>query len=295
MNIDNIEAFVYAIHYGSFNKVAEILYLTQPTVSARIQSLERELDCKLFDRIGKQIQMTEDAKRFLPYAEQLLHTLQRGMLQLQQKKTLPNELRIGCTVSVANYVIPELLPLLKLRYPDLQIKLVTSVTDIIVSKVLNKEIDLGFVRNINHPNLRSIKMYKDPIRLHVYEGHPFIGDNGVAIECIASHPLVFFECGSLDWLRIHRVFEGLIEPPKLEFQTDNLETAKKLVLKKAGIAFLPSLGTYQEVSEGKLIPIDFPEVEGISLQTNLIALNGENQLFLNEFLKLTNNLPFHAK
>ncbi len=60
INIENIEAFVYVIHCGSFNKAADALYLSQPSVTARIKSLEQELDCKLFDRQGKQIQITED-------------------------------------------------------------------------------------------------------------------------------------------------------------------------------------------------------------------------------------------
>jgi hypothetical protein len=47
MNIENIEAFVYINHYGSFNKAADVLYISQPTVTARIQSLERELDCRV--------------------------------------------------------------------------------------------------------------------------------------------------------------------------------------------------------------------------------------------------------
>lgn len=74
MNIENIEAFVYVNHYGSFNKAAEVLFLSQPSVTARIQTLERELDCKLFDRLGKQIALTEKGKQFLPYAQQIMQT-----------------------------------------------------------------------------------------------------------------------------------------------------------------------------------------------------------------------------
>ena len=64
MNIENIEAFVYINHYGSFNKAAEVLFLSQPSVTARIQSLERELGCKLFDRLGKQIVLTDEGRKF---------------------------------------------------------------------------------------------------------------------------------------------------------------------------------------------------------------------------------------
>jgi metal-dependent amidase/aminoacylase/carboxypeptidase family protein len=70
MNIENMEAFVYVNHYGSFNKAAEALFLSQPSVTARIQTLERELECKLFDRQSKQTVLTKDGRKFLPYAEQ---------------------------------------------------------------------------------------------------------------------------------------------------------------------------------------------------------------------------------
>ncbi|MFF2481915.1 LysR family transcriptional regulator [Paenibacillus sp. NPDC058071] len=291
MNIENIEAFVYVTHYGSFNKAAEILFLSQPSVTARIQSLERELDCKLFDRLGKQIQLTEEGKRFLPYSQQILHTLQKGKLNLHQQKALPNELRIGSTVSVANYVLPLWLPALMKRYPDIHFKLVTASTDELVTKVLNKELDIGFVRNTSHPGLRSVSLYEDPIRLHVYDGHPFTQEQNVEIERIGDYPFVFFECGALDWIRIHRLFEGLEKPPAMIFQSDNLETAKKLVLEKASIAFLPSLCASDEVSRGLLHPIDFPEAEGISLKTNMIALSGETNPFFDTLLELSKKLP----
>lgn len=290
INIENIEAFVYVIHCGSFNKAADALYLSQPSVTARIKSLEQELDCKLFDRQGKQIQITEDGKRFLPYAQQLLLIYQKGKHHINQKKSLPNEFRIGCTVSVSNYIIPDLLPRLKLKYPNTHYKLVTGTTDEIMNKVLSKEVDIGFVRKVNHPSLQSTKFYEDPIRLYAYDGHPFLTTANLTIEAIAEQPLVFFECGSLDWLRIHRIFEHLESPPNIQIHTDNSEMAKKLVIQKAGIGFLPGLCVQQEIQEGKLYPIRVPETEGISLQTNLISQHGEHLEFLDAITEISKQL-----
>jgi DNA-binding transcriptional LysR family regulator len=290
VNIENIEAFVYVIHCGSFNKAADALYLSQPSVTARIQSLERELDCKLFDRLGKLIQITEEGRRFLPYAQQLLLTYQKGKLHVNRKKSLPDEFRIGCTVSVSNYIIPELLPRLKLIYPNTHYKIVTGITDDIMNKVLNKDVDIGFVRNVNHPNLQSLKFYEDPISLYVYEGHPFVKNNNLTVEAIAEQPLVFFECGALDWLRIHRVFEHLDQPPNIQIQTDNSEMAKKLVIRKVGISFLPELCVKQEIVDGKLYPIHVPETAGISLQTNMISNHGEHTQFLNTIMAIGKQL-----
>lgn len=277
MNIENLEAFIYVIHLGSFNRAAEALFLSQPSVTARIQALERELDCRLFDRVGKQTVLSEEGKRFLPYAQQIIQTYQKGKQHVQQNRRLTGELRIGCTVSVANYIVPELLPQFKAKYPQLRFRFITGVTDELADKVLNREVDIGLVRNVAHPSLNSVKFFEDPIRLHVYAGHPFIGNKELSIEAIGDQPLVFFECGSLDWQRIHRIFESLRQPPNVEIQTDNSEMAKKLVMQRAGICFLPTVCVRREVAEGKLFAVDFPETADISMQTNIVTQQGEHE------------------
>ncbi|OMD79147.1 LysR family transcriptional regulator [Paenibacillus odorifer] len=286
MNIENIEAFVYINHYGSFNKAAEVLYISQPTVTARIQSLERELDCKVFDRLGKQINLTDKGKQFLPYAQQILQIYQNGKYQVQAKGHIPNELRIGSTVSVSNYLMPHLMLHLKLRYPHITIKLMTASTEVLTEKLKSKELDLAFIRKVVNPAIQTFPFCEDPISLYVHEGHRFAEAQRASLEDIRQETLVFFECGSLDWMRLHRVFESMEQPPKIEYQVDNLETAKKLVLKKAGICFLPALSVQEEVATGSLIRVDIAETEGISLRTSLISLNGENAEFIETLLEL---------
>ncbi|MEC0134229.1 MULTISPECIES: LysR family transcriptional regulator [Paenibacillus] len=286
MNIENIEAFVYINHYGSFNKAAEVLYISQPTVTARIQSLERELDCKVFDRLGKQINLTDKGKQFLPYAQQILQIYQNGKYQVQAKGHIPNELRIGSTVSVSNYLMPHLMLHLKRRYPHITIKLMTASTEVLTEKLKSKELDLAFIRKIVNPAIQTFPFCEDPISLYVHEGHRFAKAQRASLEDIRQETLVFFECGSLDWMRLHRVFESMEQPPKIEYQVDNLETAKKLVLKKAGICFLPALSVQEEVATGSLIRVDIAETEGISLRTSLISLNGENAEFIETLLEL---------
>lgn len=286
MNIENIEAFVYINHYGSFNKAAEVLYISQPTVTARIQSLERELDCRVFDRLGKQISLTDKGKQFLPYAQQILQIYQNGKYQVQAKGHIPNELRIGSTVSVSNYLMPHLMLHLKRRYPHITIKLMTASTEVLIDKLKSKELDLAFIRKVVNPAIQAFPFCEDPISLYVQEGHRLAKAQRTSLEDIRQETLVFFECGSLDWMRLHRVFESMEQPPKIEYQVDNLETAKKLVLKKAGICFLPALSVQEEVAAGTLVRVDIAETEGISLRTSLISLNGENAEFIETLLEL---------
>ncbi|MET3193849.1 LysR family transcriptional regulator [Bacillus sp. OAE603] len=290
MNIENIEAFIYVIHYGSFNKAADSLFLSQPTVTARIQSLERELNCKLFHRTGKQVMITEEGKRFLPYAQQVVQIYEKGKMHINQKKSQTNELKIGCTVSVSNYVISEIIPKLSVMNDEVHYKMITGSTDELVKKTLNNEIDIAFVRKISHPSLQSIKLFEDPITLYVYEDHPFISKQSISIQDIAKENLIFFECGSLDWLRIHRLFENLESPPNIKIHTDSSEMAKKLILEKFGIAFLPSISVKKEVKDGLLYPIHIEETKGIYLQTNIFCNRGEYSELVNEIVKLSKEL-----
>ncbi|MEH6938714.1 LysR family transcriptional regulator [Bacillus sp. JJ664] len=290
MNIENIEAFIYVIHYGSFNKAADSLFLSQPTVTARIQSLERELNCKLFHRTGKQVMITEEGKRFLPYAQQVVQIYEKGKMHINQKKSQTNELKIGCTVSVSNYVISEIIPKLSVMNDEVHYKMITGSTDELVKKTVNNEIDIAFVRKISHPSLQSIKLFEDPITLYVYKDHPFITKQSISIQDIAKENLIFFECGSLDWLRIHRLFENLESPPNIKIHTDSSEMAKKLMLEKFGIAFLPSISVKKEVKDGLLYPIHIEETKGIYLQTNIFCNRGEYSELVNEIVNLSKEL-----
>lgn len=208
MNIENIEAFVYINHYGSFNKAAEVLYISQPTVTARIQSLERELDCKVFDRLGKQINLTDKGKQFLPYAQQILQIYQNGKYQVQAKGHIPNELRIGSTVSVSNYLMPHLMLHLKRRYPHITIKLMTASTEVLTEKLKSKELDLAFIRKVVNPAIQTFPFFEDPISLYVHEGHRFAKAQRASLEDIRQETLVFLNadlwigCGCIVYLRV---------------------------------------------------------------------------------------------
>lgn len=292
MNIANIEAFVYVVHYGNINKASSVLFLSQPSVTARIQALERELNCNLFDRVGKQVLLSEKGKRFLPYAQQLLDVYRKGRQQLRPQAAQAKILKIGCTMSASNYVIANILPEMKRCYNDLIFQLTTGTTDDIVNKLLNNEIDVGFVRNVSHPNILSAKFYIDPIRLYVYAGHPFIGNPEVTVEMIAAQPLVFFECGALDWIEIHQLFEKIDHRPNIQFAVDNSEAAKNLILGKAGIGFLPGISVKKEVQARTLVEIPVPHISATALQTNFITLRGELPPLVAAFEQVARKVAF---
>ncbi|MDM5236206.1 LysR family transcriptional regulator [Bacillus cereus] len=284
MNIENIEAFIYVCQLGSFNKAAEALYLTQPSVTARIQSLEREINIKLFHRNGNKISLTEKGEYFFPHAQRILQSYQEAKYGLQQV-TLPYDLVIGSALSISNNILPEILPSFKSEFKDVRIKIATGHSQDILQKVINKEVDFGIVRTETHPQVESIRLYNDPIGLFVPRNHILLKEEKVTIEHVSKQPLIFFDYGSMDWLMIHRLFSSNDVSPTISLEVDNMETAKNLVIKGMGISFLPEHCVKQELENGELIRVEMTPPVKINISIDFIYLKGRPKSVFIDFLK----------
>lgn len=284
MNIENIEAFIYVCQLGSFNKAAEALYLTQPSVTARIQSLEREINIKLFHRNGNKISLTEKGEYFFPHAQKILQSYQEAKYGLQQV-TIPYDLVIGSALSISNNILPEILPAFKSKFKDVRIKIVTGHSQDILQKVINKEVDFGIVRTETHPQVESIRLYNDPIGLFVPRNHIFLKEEKVTIEHVSKQPLIFFDYGSMDWLMIHRLFSSNDVSPNISLEVDNMETAKNLVIQGMGISFLPEHCVKQELENGELIRVEMTPPVKINISIDFIYLKGRPKSVFIDFLK----------
>lgn len=278
LNIENIEAFVYAVHLGSFVKTAEALYLAQPSVTARINSLERELNVKLFLREGKHITLSEKGKIFLPYAQQILHSYQESKLKLHQPINTPDILKIGCASSISNYIIPEILPSFKLKYPEVNVKILTGHSNDILDKVLNKEVDFGMVRSVNHFQIESVLYRHDPIGLFAYSNHPLLKRKEVTIEEVSKQPLIYFDYGSVDWLMINGLFESKNLKPNIILEVDSMEAAKNLVINGMGISFLPKHCVLAELENGRLFQVPLSSSSSqLDVKIDFIYRKGERR------------------
>jgi DNA-binding transcriptional LysR family regulator len=277
LNLENIEAFVYAVHLGSFVKTAEALYLTQPSVTARIHSLESELNVELFQRTGKHISLSEQGKIFLPYAQTILQSYQEARVKLHHPITTPNQLKIGCASSISNYIIPELIPTFQQEYPNVNIKIITGHSNDILDEVLNKKVDFGIVRTVKHSQIKSLLFRHDPIGLFAPAGHPLLQSEQVTIEEVSEQPLIFFDYGSVDWLMIYRLFDSKNLKPNIILEVDSMETAKNLVMNGVGVSFLPQHCVVKELADGRLFRVPLISPGQLDVKIEIIYRKGERK------------------
>lgn len=277
MNIDHLEAFMYVVQLKSIHKAANALFLSQPTVTARIKTLERELNTELFFRQGRGITLTEQGRAFIPYAEQIIQTYKEGK-KIMKERDEQEEIVIGANVITSQYFIPFALPIWKKENPGVRFKFVSGTNDMLLEKLLQKQIDIAFIRDLSHEDLQRREVLDNSVKLVVYPGHPLLQEKEITAKRLAEEAMVFFECGAFDWNRVHKLFEVEKVEPKIEFQVDHLEVAKSIIKSQCAIGFLPYLCIKNELSNGELVEVDVSHLIQIKQHVFLVYINQERAL-----------------
>ena len=270
MDLGQLEAFLQVNEHHSFSRAADALGLTQPSVTARIQALERGLGETLFERNGRGVALTEAGGSFLPHAQRVLEALQDGRDAIQSVRQLElGTLRLGAAPTISTYVLPELLKEFQSRYPRLEVSLRTEYSQQIVQMVLADEVQLGLERAITHPEVLTIPLYQDEVVLIVAPKHPFAQREAVSIDDIGSQALIMFNRGSGYYKLVDNALHeaGLLVSPTMEL--DNMEATKKMVEEGLGIAILPKAAVERELQDGGLRQI---RVDGMTMPQREIAL-----------------------
>jgi DNA-binding transcriptional LysR family regulator len=256
VDLGQLEAFVEVAQHQSFSKAAEALFLTQPSVTARIQSLERELGEPLFERNGRGVRLTDVGSSFLPYAQRVLKDLQEGRDALEGLRSLQiGALRLGSAFTVSTYVLPKILKTYHERFPAVEISVKTGRSEEVLHLVLGDEVQAGLVRAVVHPDVETVQLYEDEVVLVTNSQHPFAASGEACLEDVGRQPLILFDKGS----SYHDLVQGLFRQagvvPWTAMELDSMEATKKMVEEGLGIAMLPRVSVEREVKLGVLAEI----------------------------------------
>ncbi len=271
MELGQLEAFVQVASHRSFSKAAETLFLTQPSVTARIQALEKELSEELFERSGRSVRLTDAGNTFLVYAQRVLKDVQEGRDALEAlRKTEVGSLRIGSALTVSAYVLPKILKTFRARYPGVDVSVRTGRSDQVLEMVLADEVQVGLVRSLVHPEIETVHLYDDEVVLVTDNAHPFARTRSARIEDVARQSLIFFDRASSYYGLIHGFFRDAGIVPRHAMDLDSMEATKMMVEEGLGIAILPRVSVERELKLGILVEIEITGVPRIKRQIAMI-------------------------
>lgn len=260
MQFGQIEAFVEIARQGSISRAAEILCLTQPTVTQRLRTLEEELGDKLFTRVKYGVALTEAGKVLLPYAERVLQTLSDATAALQNmREGTQGNLVVGSAPFISTYLLPTLLERFTREYPGVHVQIRTGHSEEVLDMVLRDEVPIGLVRKMKHPDIESVILHYDELILVAHPSHPFSQRVSVTIEEVAGEGVVLFDRTTSYHKLVNAIFVNAGVALKVSFEMDNVEAAKKIVEKGLGIALLPYVAIERELALGAMKSIQIAE------------------------------------
>ena len=145
MEFKQIEAFVNVIKYKSFSKAADASFLTQPTISTHISSLEKELGVTLIDRMGKESRPTKEGRAFYKYAINLINTREKALMEVGNAgNELSGIVDIRASSIPGQYIVPELMTGFRKLFPSVRFYLEQSDSETVWNGILENDGEIGF-------------------------------------------------------------------------------------------------------------------------------------------------------
>ena len=269
MNLKQLEAFVQVAEGGSFSKAAKQLFLTQPTISAHISSLEKELNARLFVRNTKEVKLSDDGKDLYRYARQMIDLQKKIEERFETGKEESKHLiTIAASTIPAQYILPKILMKFNERYPKEQFKVMETDSARAIEHVINHTADIGFTGTVmEKKNCKYIPFYWDELVVITPNNEKFrrLREIGSPLDWIMNEPIIMREEGSGTRKEAERQLrENGIEVESLNIiaSIENTETIKRSVGNGLGVSVLSKLAAQDELIHGRILSFSLPSQRG---------------------------------
>ncbi len=272
MEVDQLKTFVAVVTFGGFRRAAEVLFISQPAVSARIKALERSLGVALFERGRAGLVLSTAGRALRAHAEQLLHALAvaQQAVHAASGAGAGGALRIAAALSICTYLLPDVLKRFQAQHPKVTIAVQSGHSKNVLEMVLRGEAEIGLARSLHHPQVETVSLGEDPLVLVAHRAHAPTKSNRAPLAEVADWPLIFFDRGSSDWTLSHGLFRlaGLV--PNVVLEVETIEAAKRMVERGLGLAFLPQLAVARDIRSKKLVAIEVADAAPLSRSLDVI-------------------------
>lgn len=262
MELYQLEAFEAVVAQRSFTRAAETLCLTQPAVTRQIAALEAELKTRLFDRLGRTVQMTAAGEALHRYAEAVIRLVREAEHAVADiEMGAAGRLAVGASSTLATYVLPPLLRRFREAYPRVEITIHTGVSAQVLEMVRANEADIGLVTAETHDRVLQATVLADYATVVVLPPiHPLASRATVRAADLAGSPLILMEAGTNLRTYVDRLLNAAGVEEQVTLELDNVEAIKRMIQADLGISLLPEVAVSAEVAEGRLAALKLTDV-----------------------------------
>ncbi len=291
MDIRQLKYFIEVAKHNSFTKAALALHVTQPTLSKMVKNLEDEMDVVLFDRSARQIILTDAGEVVFEQANKIVHSLDDLSASLYDVMHLKKgKIKIGLPPVISTLFFPTIIAEFQQAYPDVTIEIAEYGARKVEQKVLEGEVDLGFVMLPVDADKFDVEPFvEQEIKLLVHETHPLANQDVVdLIDFKDDSFLLLSKEFTLNGKTIDFCMsEGF--KPKIAYESSQWDFIVGMVEKNLGVTLMPKL-ICDRVKDGPFKTLSlshtFPWRLGI-----IMAKNRYVPYISRSFISLVKDLP----
>lgn len=265
----------------NMTKVAEKMFISQPSISQAIKEIEDEMDCIFFERLGKKLYLTYEGEVFLSYARRILNLVDESKTRIKSFNSIEaGYISIGASTTIGVNLLPNIVKKFSDKYPMVDISLEIKNTDEIVNMILDNSIDLGMIEGeVDQDELIIKDFYKDELVFIAPLDHPWKDKDYLNKSDISSERLILREHGSGTRMIAEKALKenGIIYNTHMEIGHN--EAIKKLVKNGFGVSCISKLCIEKEEAKDFIVR----RLQGIKINRNFSLIYHKDK-FLSKLL-----------
>ena len=275
MNLRDLQYIIAVAETRHFGRAAKRCFVSQPTLSGQIKKLEEELNVAIFERTNRSVVTTPAGEAILAYARQMIEQSEAiRELALAHQDPLTGPLRIGVIPTLSPYLMPLILMPLKQQHPDLSLVLSEEMTDVLVARLLNYEIDAAILAtSVGEHDLISTALFDEPFWVAYSLDHPFYLKQKISKKDLKQEQLLMLAEGhcladqTMELCGIDRTQAG---SNMHDLRASSLETLIQFVAAGFGITLIPALALRGSWSSGSGVAVQALSIAGAKRRVSIV-------------------------
>ena len=260
MTLNQIYYFQTVARYENYRKAAEELYISQPSLSRSIASLESELGVLLFEKNGRGVNLTKGGKLFLEYADRIIDDCEIAKNKMKEMASDGGKIDIGYVFPLASHYIPHNVRdfLNKKENKNVTFNFFQNHTSAIAKKVRSGELDVGFGGYIDKEEFEFFPVLSEEMVLITPKGHELESHKKVSIQELRNYPVIGYDRES--WLGNYtkQLYRRLAFQPNIVVECPDEHSIVALVSEDFGVALVPAI---EEINENRVNIHRFDDIE----------------------------------
>jgi LysR family hydrogen peroxide-inducible transcriptional activator len=245
MELQQLRYFCAIADTGSFTRAAEQTHVSQPSLSQQIRKLEDELGARLFDRLGRTVQLTELGRSFLPRARAILRDLEAARSDVVERKlSISGPISIGVIPTIAPYFLPPILAAFSRKYPEAHITVAEEITPLLLERLRAGTMDVAIVAlplQARSHDFQTFSLMVEKLYAVLPKQHELAKRRAVSLEELQDDPFLLLRDGHCFRETAVAACKRARLNPKIIFESGQFSSILSMVGAGLGVSIVPAM------------------------------------------------------